>query len=168
LHDEARQAGGGVKGGGQECPLHTSGLGCEAAPVGYFFQAFSAGVFEEADTVAGMFEFVDISPNLGLPGALVGGGFSATGATSMKSYAWLGSSLEILQFEEDAAYFFNFFVRSENVFVAEKVSETELAGFEFSLFAGVERPIFGSQLLGRVASHPENVLVSHIHLSPGL
>jgi hypothetical protein len=38
-----------------------------AAPVGDFFQAFSAGVLEESDFVAGMFEFVDVGPDFGLP-----------------------------------------------------------------------------------------------------
>ena len=50
------------------------------------------------------------------------------------------------------------------MFVAQQVSKTELAGFYFRLFAGVERAVFGSQLLGRVARHPENVFVSHAYL----
>ena len=55
-------------------------LGGEAAPVGDLSQAFATGVLEESYFVAGMFEFVDVGPDLSLPGSLVGRGFSATGA----------------------------------------------------------------------------------------
>jgi len=51
------------------------------------------------------------------------------------------------------------------VLVAQQVSEAEFAGFDFRFLAGVERAVFGSQLLGRVARHPENVFVSHAYLS---
>jgi hypothetical protein len=36
------------------------------------------------------------------------------------------------------------------------------------LLPGVERTVFGPQLLRRVAGHPKNVLVEHTYLSPGL
>ena len=61
-----------------------------ASPVGYFFQTFSSGVLEESDSVAGVFEFVDVGPDFGLPGEFVGRGLSATGTAGVKGYAWPG------------------------------------------------------------------------------
>jgi hypothetical protein len=139
-----------------------------AAPVGDLFQTFSASMLEESDFVARVFEFVDVSPNLGLPRCLVSCGFAATGAAGVKRDAWLRRSLDILQFEKNAAHFFDLFVRTNDVLVAQQVSKAEFAGFDFRFFAGVERPVLGSQLLGRVARHPENVFVSHAYLSLGL
>src|SRR5271163_677648 len=130
------------------------GSGREAAPVGDLFQAFSAGVLEKSDSVAGMFEFMNVGPDLRLPRALMDGGLAATGAAGVKGDVRLRTSLRVLrferQFEEDAADFFNLFVGTEDVFVTEQVSEAQFAGFEFSFFAGVERSVFGAQLLGRV------------------
>jgi hypothetical protein len=42
-------------------------LGGKSAPVGDFFQAFSAGMLEKPDAVAVMFEFVDVGPDFRLP-----------------------------------------------------------------------------------------------------
>ena len=64
-----------------------------AAPVGYFFQAFSAGVFEESYFVAGVFEFVDVGPDFGLTRALVDFGGSATGAAGVESDTGLEKKL---------------------------------------------------------------------------
>jgi hypothetical protein len=138
-----------------------------APPVGDFSQAFSAGMLEESDFVAGMLEFVDIGPDLGLPRSLVGRGLSATGTAGVKDHALPRRSLHVLQFQENAAYFFDLFVGTQNVFVTQQVSKAEFAGFDFRFLAGVERPIFGSQLLGRVASHPESIFVSHTYLGVG-
>jgi hypothetical protein len=143
-------------------------LGGVAAPVGDLFHTFAAGVLEKSDFVAGMFEFVDVSPNLRLPRSVVGCGLAATGTARMKGDTRPRSSLHVLQFEEDAAHFFDLFVGTQNVLVAQQVSKTEFAGFAFRLLPGVERTVFGPQLLGRVAGHPKNVLVEHTYLSPGL
>ena len=143
-------------------------LGGVSAPIGDFFQTFSAGMLEESDFVAGVFEFVDVSPDFRLPRCLMGRSLAATGAAGVKGDAWLWRSLDVLQFEKDAAHFFDLFVRAHDVLVAQKVSKAEFAGFDFRFFAGVERAVFGSQLLGRVARHPENVFVSHAYLSLGL
>ena len=45
-------------------PVFSGGV---ASPVGDFFETFTPGVFEKPDFVAGVFELVDIRPNLGLP-----------------------------------------------------------------------------------------------------
>src|ERR1035438_9612113 len=62
----------------------TRASGCESAPVGDLFQTFSAGVLEKSDFVAGMFEFVDVSPYFRLPRSLVRRGLAATGTASVK------------------------------------------------------------------------------------
>jgi len=130
-------------------------------------------VLEESDFVAGVFEFVDVGPDFRLPRALVGRGLTATGTPGVKGDSWPDRGLRIfifililiLQFEEDAAHFFDLFIGTENVLVAQQVSKAELAGFEFRFFPGMERPVFGAQWLGRVAGHPENIFVSHTHPS---
>src|SRR5208282_868434 len=142
-------------------------LGGVAAPVADLFHTFAAGVLEKSDFVAGMFELVDVSPNLRLPRSLVGCGLAATGTARMKGDARPRSSLPVVQFEEDAAHFFDLLVRTQNVLVAQQVSKAEFTGFAFRLLPGVERTVFGPQLLGRVAGHPKNVLVEHTYLSPG-
>jgi hypothetical protein len=45
----------------------STGSGGVAAPVGDFAQTFSAGMLKESDFVAGVFEFVDVGPDFGLP-----------------------------------------------------------------------------------------------------
>jgi len=130
-------------------------------------------VLEQTDFVASVFEFVDVGPNLGYPPGFMHGGFSAARAASMKGDAVLrrslrGSRFELhleREFEEYAAYFFQFIVRTKNVLVAEQVSKSEFAGFDLGFFAGVEGPVFGPQLLHRIAGHPENIFVSHTHPS---
>src|SRR5271166_1057700 len=81
----------------------------------------------------------------------------------MKRYSSLGGRLhvDVLQLNKDTAYLFDLFITAENMFVAQQVSKAEFAGLVFCFLAGVEWPVFGSQLLGRVARHPENILVSH-------
>src|SRR5262249_30749563 len=71
----------------------------------------------------------------------------------------------VLELDENAADFFDLFVCAEDVFVAEQVSEAELAGLVFGFGAGVKGSVFGSQLLGRVAGHPESFFVAHAYLS---
>jgi hypothetical protein len=143
-------------------------LGGVAAPVGDLFQTFSARMLEESDFVASVFEFVDVGPDLRLPRCLVSRSLAATGTTGVKGDAWPRRSLDVLEFEKDAAHFLDLFVGAENVLVAQQVSKAEFAGFDFRFLAGVERAVFGSQLLGRVAGHPENVFVRHTYLSLGL
>jgi hypothetical protein len=114
-----------------------------AAPVGDLFQAFSADALEEPDFVAGMFEFVDVSPDFRLPRCPVGFGLAATGTAGVKGDA-RPQRRRVPQFEEDAAHFLDLFLGSEYVFVAEEVSKAEFAGFDFRFFASVKGPIFGA------------------------
>ena len=103
-----------------------------AAPVADFSQAFAYGVFEKSYLVAGVFEFVDVGPDFGLPGQFVGGGFSATSTAGVKGYAGFRRRRRVMQFDEHAAHFLDLFVRAEDVFVSEKVSKAEFAGVSAS------------------------------------
>ncbi len=105
-------------------------------------------MFEESDLVAGMLEFVDIGPDLRLPRSLMSRGLATTGAACVKSNARTLSSLHLLQFKEDAAHFFNLFVRPEDVLVPQQVSKAQFARFKLRFLAGMERPVFRPQLLG--------------------
>src|SRR5437660_5219265 len=72
-----------------------------------------------------------------------------------------------LEFDEDAAYFFDVFVFANEMFVAQQISEAELAGFPFGLRASVEWAVLSPQLLGRVAGHPKSYLINHCRFAPG-
>jgi hypothetical protein len=116
--------------------------------------------------MAGMFKFVDIGPDLRLPSLFMRGRFSTGGTTGMKRdlalLATHGSGSG--QLYEDASHFLNFFIDSENVLVAEQVSETELPRLRFRLRARTERSIFGSKLFRRVACHPKGFCVCHLQV----
>jgi len=59
-----------------------------------------------------------------------------------------------------------FFVRAEDVLVAEEVSKNLVCGLRFSASARVvEGAVFGAELLGRIAGHPESFFESHTYLS---
>jgi hypothetical protein len=53
-------------------------------PVGDLFQSFPARVLEESYTMAGVLEFMDVSPDFCSPGDLVDGKFTAGGATGVQ------------------------------------------------------------------------------------
>jgi hypothetical protein len=55
-----------------------------APPVADFLQTSAPGVLEEANAMAGVFKFVDVGPDLGLPTLVVRRGFAAGCATGMK------------------------------------------------------------------------------------
>jgi hypothetical protein len=140
-----------------------------AAPVGNFFQTFSASVLEQPDFVAGVLEFVDVSPDLRLPRSLVRLGLATTGAAGVKSNRAPGRclhiGLHIVQLDEDAAHLFDLVITAENVLVTQQVSKGEFARFRFRFLPGMKWPIFGPQLLRRITGHPENILVRHAYPS---
>ena len=50
------------------------------------FKPLPAGVFEQADAMAGVFELVDVGPDFGLPALFMGGGFATGGAAGVKGH----------------------------------------------------------------------------------
>src|SRR5579864_434497 len=140
-----------------------------AAPVADFLQTTAASMLEKPYPVAGVLKFVDVGPDLGFPIVLMGGRFAAGGATGMQGDRNCLDSHRggTRQFNEDASHFLDLFVLVEDVLVAQKVPETEFPGLYFSLGAGVKGTVFRPQLLGGVARHPENFLVSHRRFAPG-
>jgi hypothetical protein len=129
----------------------------------------ATGVLEQAHPVAGVLEFVDVGPDLCLPSLFVGGGFAASGATSVeRNWTDLYSDRRCPgQFYEDAANFFDFFIPAKNVLVPQQVSESEFPRMPFRLTAGMERAVFRPQLFGGIASHPEDFFVCHRWFRPG-
>ena len=140
-----------------------------SAPATDFLEAFAAGMFEQADTVAGVFEFVDVGPDFGLPSLLVDRTLATGRTTGVKrNGSNLGPDLSrARQFHEDAPNLFDFLVHSKNVFVAEQVSETEFLGLKFGFDPGVEGAVLGPQLIGGIARHPESFFVRHRRFRPG-
>jgi hypothetical protein len=133
-----------------------------AAPAPDFLQALAARMFKQPHAMAGVFKLVNVGPYFGLPRLVVGGGFAAGGASGMQAdgrYRRGQGYSRSRQFEKDAANFANLLAVIEDMFVAEQVTKSQLAGFSFSLDTGVKRAIFRPQLLGRVASHPESFYV---------
>src|SRR5207244_7149571 len=72
-----------------------------------------------------------------------------------------------LEFDEDAAYFFDIFVFANEMFVAQKISEAEFTSLPFGLRASVEWAVLSPQLLGRVAGHPKGFFIDHCRFAPG-
>jgi hypothetical protein len=135
--------------------------GALVAPVANFFQTFAAALLEQTDTVAAVFEFVDVGPDFGLPLCIVHGGFSAAGTAGVQSAndgagSWLVNARKL---NKDAAHFLDIIVGVNDVFVTQQVSKAQFVGFRFSLGAGVERAILGPQLFHGIASHPEGFLL---------
>lgn len=127
-------------------------------------------MLKQSNTVAGVFEFVDVSPNFGLPSLVVSSGLAAGSAAGVEGHGKLfrADGDCSFKFDEDAADFLDLIVGAEKMLVAEEISEAELSGFEFRLGAGVEGSVLGPQLLGRVARHPESLFVGHRWFRPGM
>src|SRR5215831_11499223 len=90
--------------------------GGAAAPIHDFAKTVAMDVLEKPDAVPAVLELVDIGPDFGLPGALVGGGFPAGCAAGMQANRpgrWGG----IGQLDEDAADFQNLVGRPDDVLV---------------------------------------------------
>src|SRR5260221_9128196 len=90
---------------------------------------------------------------------------AATGAAGVEGDAGFRRRGRVGEFDEDATDFFDLFVGAEDVLVAEQVSEAEFARLGFGFSARVEGAVFGAQLLGRIAGHPESFFESHTYLS---
>lgn len=119
--------------------------------------------------MAGVLKLMDVGPDLGLPSGVMGGGFPAGGAPSVKRNL---SAFQHLrngsgQFDENAADLLDFLVRTQNVLIAQQVTETELPRLNLRLGTGMEGAILGSQLFGGVARHPEDFFVGHRWFRPG-
>lgn len=127
-------------------------------------------MLKQPNTVAGVFEFMDVGPNLGLPSLIVSGGLAARGAAGMERYRkFVGADENCsVEFDEDAADFFDLIVRAEKMLITEEISETQLSGFEFRLGTGMEGSVFGPQLLSRIARHPKGFFVRHRWFRPGM
>jgi hypothetical protein len=111
--------------------------------------------------MAGMFEFVDVGPDFGLPVVIVDRGFTTAGAASVELAANGGRGSLRRDLDEDAADFLDVFIFSNQVFVAEDVAKAEFTGFALGFRAGVKRAVLSAQLLGRIAGHPKRFFVDH-------
>ena len=127
-------------------------------------------MFEEAYQVARVLELVDIGPDLGLPSRVVSGGFATGRASGMKrdwiDFGFRSDRRGAREFDEDTADFFDLLAGPEKVFIAQEVTESEFLRLEFGLGAGVEWPVLGSKLLGRITCHPESFFVRHRWFRP--
>src|SRR5262249_31017247 len=103
--------------------------GAGIAPVADFAQPFSARLFEQPHPMAHMLKFVDISPHLGPPGLIVGGGFSAGCATGMQAPIDPQAGGRRRKLDEDAADLLNLVVLPDNVLVTQEIAKTQFARF---------------------------------------
>src|SRR5579862_5422462 len=95
------------------------------APVGDFLQPSTQGMLEQANPVARVLKLVNVGPHLCLPTLVVGGGLSAGRAPGVKLHrdGFGADRSGPRQLYKDAAHFLDLLVGSENMLVAQKVSE---------------------------------------------
>src|SRR5438128_3540844 len=139
--------------------------GASVTPVADLLRSLGPGLLEQAHAVASMLEFVDVGPNLGLPGLIVHCRLSTARAPSMElsHNSHCGGHCS-RQFDKNAADFLNIIIIANEVFVAQQIAKSQLARFHFRLGAGVKGPIFRAQLFGGITGHPESFLVLHLPL----
>src|SRR5579859_3501275 len=91
------------------------------APVTNFFEAFTAGLLEQADAMAGVLKLVNVGPNFSQPMFLMDRSFAASGAASVKpSNHGPGRRLgSVGQLNEDTANFLDVFVGVDHMLVAQ-------------------------------------------------
>ena len=70
------------------------------------------------------------------------------------------------QFDKDAADFLIFFFSQSCARMRKGDPNPSFRGLGSASHTGVKGPIFGAQLLGRIARHPESLFVSHTYLVP--
>lgn len=116
------------------------------APVANFLEPFAASLLEESDPVPGVLELMDVSPDFGLPGFVVRGGFPAGSAARVQLRRHSVGFIGVLQFNEDRAHFLDLLVLADNVLIAEQVVEAQFPGFNFCLQPGVEGAVLGPHL----------------------
>src|SRR2546428_1646578 len=136
--------------------------GASVTPVADLLQSLGPGLLEQAHAVASMLEFVDVGPDLGLPGLIVHCRLSTARAPSMElsHNSHCGGHCS-RQFDKNAADFLNIIIIANEVFVAQQIAKSQLARFHFRLGAGVKGPVFRPQLFGGITRHPESFLVRH-------
>src|SRR5208283_2568679 len=134
------------------------------APVADFLQSAPARMFEQADPVAGVFELVDVGPDLGLPADLMRRRLAAGGAAGVQRdlNGLIRHGKRARQLDEDAAHFLNFFVFAQHVLVTQQIAEAQLLGLALCFGASMKRAILRAQLLGRVTRHPKRLFVGHL------
>src|SRR5579864_8689995 len=137
----------------------TARLGGAAAPVGNLFQTIPERMLEQPHHMPRVFKFVNVRPNLRLPREFMrlrlATGSTPGVQTSRGHPLARHRARPIRQLNKDAPDLFDFLVGADQVLITQKISEAQLSSLRLSLGARVERPVFGPQLIGRVASHPE-------------
>jgi len=94
--------------------------------------------------MAGVLEFVDVRPHLGLPAEIMDGTCPAGGTSGVQLFGEeTGPGGLWLQLDEDAAYFLNIVFFPDHMFVTQQVTKPQLNGFVLGFRAGVEWTIFG-------------------------
>jgi hypothetical protein len=66
-----------------------------------------------------------------------------------------------MQFNEYAADLLDIVFFADHMLVPKQEIESQLSRLHLRFRAGMKRAVFGTQLFGRVASHPESLHVSH-------
>ena len=87
------------------------------APVSNFFQTIGAGVFEQTYAMAGVFEFVDVSPDFCLPRFVVDRRLATAGTTGVQLARLVALIGNFLKFQKHAADFLDVFVFPDDVLV---------------------------------------------------
>jgi len=133
------------------------------APVPNFRETFATGLLKQADTMPDVLELVNIGPDFSLPVFLVDGSLAASGASGVElaNHRTGRRVVRGRQFDKDATHFLDVFVGIDYVFVAQQEAKSQLAGLGLGFGTSVEGPIFRSQLLNRVASHPKAFFSIH-------
>ena len=141
-----------------------TGSGALIAPVADFFEAFAPGLLEQADAMAGMLKFVDVSPNFRQPMFFVDGAFAASSAAGVQPADDRPGRRLVRgagKLDEDAADFLDVFVSVDDVLVAQEEAKSQFVGFRLGLGAGLKGAVLSSQLLDGVAGHPEAFFRGH-------
>src|SRR5579864_8446099 len=116
-------------------------------------------MLEQPHHMPRVFEFVNVRPNLRLPREfmrlrLAAGSTPGVQTCGGHPLTW-HRARPIRQLNKDAPDLLDFLVGADQMFIAQEISKAQLSSLRLSLGARVERPVFGPQLIGRVASHPE-------------